>query len=166
VLAILVINERDVQNKILNVRPRFRRGRAAAGRQLPDGAVRRPHLHQVRLDLVEELDKTRESMNALMIDRDRARPAGVSGRGAAGGYVLSGETNLMGLEDLGDVEKLKALFNAFSRQRDMLHLLDQSLNAEGVQIFIGQESGYQVLDSCSIVAAPYRPRTIRWACSA
>lgn len=53
------------------------------------------------------------------------------------------------------MEKLKSLFNAFSRQHDMLRLLDQSLNSDGVQIFIGQESGYQILEQCSIVAAPY-----------
>ena len=70
-------------------------------------------------------------------------------------YVMAGETNLMGLGELGDVETLKNLFEAFNRQRDILHLLDQSLNAQGVQIFIGQESGYEMLDSCSIVAAPY-----------
>jgi heat-inducible transcriptional repressor len=28
--------------------------------------------------------------------------------------------------------------------------------AEGVQIFIGEESGYRILDECSIVTAPYR----------
>ena len=33
--------------------------------------------------------------------------------------------------------------------------LDQSLRAQGVQIFIGHESGYQILDDCSIVTAPY-----------
>jgi heat-inducible transcriptional repressor len=70
-------------------------------------------------------------------------------------YVMAGETNLMGIEDLADMEKLRDLFEAFSSRRDILHLLDQSLNAEGVQIFIGQESGYKMLDACSIVAAPY-----------
>ena len=29
------------------------------------------------------------------------------------------------------------------------------LRAEGVQIFIGQESGYTILDDCSVVTAPY-----------
>ena len=62
----------------------------------------------------------------------------------------------MGIEELADMAKLKELFEAFSQRRDILHLLDQSLNADGVQIFIGQESGYKVLDSCSIVAAPYQ----------
>ena len=36
-----------------------------------------------------------------------------------------------------------------------LHLLDHSLKAERVQIFIGHESGYQILDDCSVVTAPY-----------
>ena len=71
---------------------------------------------------------------------------------------MAGETNLMGLEQLADVETLKGLFEAFDRQRDILHLLDQSMKAEGVQIFIGHESGYDLLDSCSIVAAPYYDR--------
>jgi heat-inducible transcriptional repressor len=70
-------------------------------------------------------------------------------------FVMAGETNLMDFEELADLEKLKALFEAFAQQRDILHLLDQSMKAEGVQIFIGNESGYQLLDSCSIVAAPY-----------
>jgi heat-inducible transcriptional repressor len=33
--------------------------------------------------------------------------------------------------------------------------LDQSLRAQGVQIFIGHESGYQILDDCSVITAPY-----------
>ena len=53
------------------------------------------------------------------------------------------------------MSKLKRLFEAFGRQQDILNLLDQSLHAHGVQIFIGQESGYQLLDECSVVAAPY-----------
>jgi heat-inducible transcriptional repressor len=53
------------------------------------------------------------------------------------------------------VDKLKRLFEAFNEKRDMLHLLDQSLKAEGIQIFIGQESGYHILDDYSLVTAPY-----------
>jgi len=70
-------------------------------------------------------------------------------------YVIKGETNLMGVAELTSVEKLRRLFEAFNEKRDFLHLLDQSLRAEGVQIFIGHESGYQILDECSVVTAPY-----------
>ena len=37
----------------------------------------------------------------------------------------------------------------------MLDLLDRSINAKGVQVFIGEESGFQILDNCSVVTAPY-----------
>ena len=36
-----------------------------------------------------------------------------------------------------------------------MQLFDLSLSAPGVQIFIGQESGYEVLDNCSVVTASY-----------
>jgi heat-inducible transcriptional repressor len=70
-------------------------------------------------------------------------------------FVMAGQTNLMDIADLSDVDKLRELFDGFTRQRDILHLLDKSLAAGGVQIFIGQESGYHMLNECSLVAAPY-----------
>jgi heat-inducible transcriptional repressor len=36
-----------------------------------------------------------------------------------------------------------------------MQLLDNSQRAEGIQIFIGGESGYLPLDECSMVTAPY-----------
>ncbi len=155
VLAILVVNDRDVQNRMLDVERDFTDDELRqAGNYLTEHFGGRD-LHQVRADLVEQLEKTRESMNALMIEAIELAQRAFQEEESPGEYVLSGETNLMGLEDLSDMDKLKSLFDAFSRQRDILHLLDQSLNAEGVQIFIGQESGYGLLDACSIVAAPY-----------
>jgi heat-inducible transcriptional repressor len=69
--------------------------------------------------------------------------------------VVEGQTNLMGFDDLSDMDKLKQLFEAFHKKRDILHLLDRCQQAEGVQIFIGQESGYKVLDDCSVVTSSY-----------
>ena len=56
---------------------------------------------------------------------------------------------------LSDVERLRALFEAFAQQRDILHLLDKCLAAESMQVFIGEESGYKILESVSVVASPY-----------
>jgi heat-inducible transcriptional repressor len=94
-------------------------------------------------------------MNALMIEAIEMAHKVFPESEPQPEFVMAGETNLMGLEELADVEKLKELFEAFGTQRDILHLLDQSMRAEGVQIFIGHESGYRLFDSVSIVAAPY-----------
>ena len=61
----------------------------------------------------------------------------------------------MDINELSDIEKLRNLFEAFNQKRDILHLLNQALTATGVQIFIGEESGYEVLDDCSVVTSAY-----------
>jgi heat-inducible transcriptional repressor len=69
--------------------------------------------------------------------------------------VLAGETKLMDFAELSDIETLRRLFDAFSTKRLILDLLDRSIHADGVQVFIGEESGYKMLDDCSVVTAPY-----------
>jgi len=113
-------------------------------------------LRTVRDDLVSELAQTRERLNQLMVDAITVAQQ-MLGEGDRGEpeYVIAGETNLMEFAELSNVDKLRRLFEAFTAKRDILNLLDLSLKAEGVQIFIGQESGYQILDDCSLVTAPY-----------
>jgi heat-inducible transcriptional repressor len=48
------------------------------------------------------------------------------------------------------------LFHAFTEKQQILYLLDQCMGAQGVQIFIGGESGYGVMDGVSMVTAPYQ----------
>ena len=71
-------------------------------------------------------------------------------------FVIAGQTNLMEFEELCDIDKLRNLFDAFNKKREILHLLDQCVHGEGIQIFIGEESGHQMLDECSMVTAPYQ----------
>jgi len=71
------------------------------------------------------------------------------------GVVVSGEANLMDVPEMEDVRKLRKVFDIFSTKRDLLDLLDRSMKAGGVNIFIGKESGYEGLDDCSVVTAPY-----------
>jgi heat-inducible transcriptional repressor len=47
------------------------------------------------------------------------------------------------------------LFEAFARKRELLKVLDACAHADGVRLFIGEESGMAPLGQCSVVAAPY-----------
>ena len=96
-------------------------------------------------------------MNQAMHDIIAIAQSAMAGEeGDKAQFVLSGETRLMDFAELSDVDTLKRLFEAFSRKRMMLDLLDRSIHADGVQVFIGEESGYQILDDCSVVTAPYK----------
>jgi heat-inducible transcriptional repressor len=157
VLAVMVVNGRDVQNRVVHLERRYTAEELRMAANFLNQQFGGKELAQVRADLVAELAQTRATLNQLMLDAIRVAQQVVSETGRQGEpeYVIAGETNLMEFAELSNVEKLRRLFDAFTSRRDILHLLDQSLGAEGVQIFIGQESGYQILDDCSLVTAPY-----------
>ena len=156
VLAILVVNETEVQNKILDVQRDYNESELRQAANYLTELCRGRDLYRVRRQLLDEMRSARESMNRLMVDAIELAQDVLPEHAPDPDLVLAGETNLMGFEELADVEKLKDLFEAFRERRDILHLLDQSLKANGVKIFIGHESGYKGLDACSIVAAPYQ----------
>ncbi|NBN93822.1 MAG: heat-inducible transcriptional repressor HrcA, partial [Betaproteobacteria bacterium] len=66
------------------------------------------------------------------------------------------EGNLLRTEDLtSDLARLRSLFEVFETKTGLLQIFEASDNAQGVQIFIGGESGVTALDECSVVTAPY-----------
>jgi heat-inducible transcriptional repressor len=157
ILAILVINDREVQNRILHVDRDFTAEELQQAANFINEHYAGRELPQVREQLLADLDDTRSSMNQAMHDIIEAAQPAMTESGEGGGeFVLAGETNLMDFAELSDVETLRRLFEAFSRKHLILDLLDRSINANGVQVFIGEESGYRILDDCSVVTAPYQ----------
>jgi heat-inducible transcriptional repressor len=156
VLAVLVVNGHEVQNRVVQLE-RYYSGEELrrAANYLTD-EFRGRTLAEVRAGLVDQLQETRRDMNQIMLDAIQVAQKVFGDPGEERvEYVIAGETNLMGFAELSNVEKLRRLFEAFNEKRDILHLLDQSLHADGVQIFIGQESGFTILDDYSVVTAPY-----------
>ncbi len=155
-LAIMIVNGREVQNRILQLERHYGAEELRRASNYLNQELAGRELSTIRDRLVAQLKETRESLNQLMLDAimlaQRVVDAPVAGKME---YVMAGETNLMDFAELSSVEKLRRLFDAFTQQRDILNLLDHSLKAEGVQIFIGHESGHTILDDCSIVTAPY-----------
>jgi heat-inducible transcriptional repressor len=60
-----------------------------------------------------------------------------------------------GAQGLADVERLRELFEAFQRKHELLQVLEGCLRADGVRLFIGEESGVTSMEQCSLIAAPY-----------
>jgi heat-inducible transcriptional repressor len=157
VLVVLVFNDREVQNRIIQLERRYGADELRRAAAVLNETCRGLTLPQLRNSLLRQMQEAQEGLNRQMLDAvsmaqrafEQQQPSG------AIDYVIAGETNLMGIAELSSVDKLKRLFEAFSERRDILHLLDHSMRADGVQIFIGHESGYQILDDCSVVAAPY-----------
>ncbi len=156
VLVILVTNDREVQNRILHTERDYSASELQQAQNFINEHYAGADLQSVRSRLLQDLDDTRNSMNQAMHDIIAvAQSAMDSAANPDKKYALAGETNLMDFAELSDVDTLRRLFDAFSRKRLILDLLDRSINADGVQIFIGEESGFGIFDDCSVVTAPY-----------
>ncbi len=157
ILAILVINDREVQNRILQTDREYTASELESAANYINQHYAGSEMDQVRANILSDLEDARSSMNQAMHDIIEVAQTAMEGASSPDGeFVVAGETNLMDFAELSDVDTLKRLFDAFSRKRLMLELLDRSINADGVQVFIGGESGYGILDDCSVVTAPYQ----------
>ena len=156
VLAILVTHEGEVHNRILHTDEAYSPAQLEQAANYLNQLFLGQELRVVRKQLLEDLRLARAHMDRLM-DRalNLARQVLATADPQDDCYI-AGQTNLMEYRELGDLEKLKQLFDAFTEKRQILHLLDRCIAAEGVQIFVGEESGYELLEPCSLVTAPYQ----------
>jgi heat-inducible transcriptional repressor len=154
VLAVLVTGEDEVENRILTAEKRHSPAELQQASNYLNELFAGKELVDVRETLLREMQETRSSMNSMMMTAMQMADQ-VLEKNRSEDFIMAGQTNLMGFQELCDIDKLRKLFDAFQQKRDILHLLDQCVHGNGIQIFIGEESGYGMLDECSMVTAPY-----------
>ncbi len=155
VLAILVTSDDEVQNRILDVHRDFTLDELRMLANFFNQEFSGMDVSQVRQVLLSQIQNDRDHMNRMMnvaVEMADSLFAPVS---SDDDYILAGQSNLMGKDKLSNIDKLRMLFDAFTQKQEVLRLLDQCINTEGVQIFIGNESGYQIFDECSVVTSSY-----------
>lgn len=155
VLVIFVTNEQEVHNKIIHTSKVFSSAELQQAANYLNSIYSGRSLDAVRKAVLKDLQDDQERMNQGMLDAVKMAQLAFDQDNKKDDYVLTGETNLMGFSELSDMERLKGLFEAFSQKQGVIHLLDQCMKAEGVQIFIGEESGYRAFDHCSLVTSSY-----------
>ena len=154
VLLIVVTPEGDVQNRILFTEREYSAAELVeaanfinqnySGQSFEDARGRLQHeVRELRQDVVKLMNAALDAGNALAEGSEQ--------------YVISGERNLFALRDLSqDVSRLKQLVELLERKSSLLQILDLSLRGQGVQVFIGGESGFTAPDDVSVVTSPYK----------
>ena len=156
VLVVLVVNRSEVQNRIIQTSRDYTEVELRQAANYINKTYAGCDLDNICEGLLSTMDADRAQMDVLMqATMDIAGKALRQDRKDSD-YVVSGESNLLEGGQMDSIEKVRDLFDAFNRKRDILHLLERSMKADGVQIFIGRESGYQPFEEYSLVSAPYK----------
>lgn len=154
VLAILVFADGEVQNRVVQVRRAFSPSELEQAANVLNAHYAGKPLSHIRTAFLSDLRQARSEMERLLANSmDLAEQAFAPTAGDD--MLVAGQTRLMGLQDMGDVDRLRALFEAFAEKRELLQLLERTAKAPGMRVFIGEETGLASLDGMSLVTAPY-----------
>ena len=156
ILAIMVTNEKDVQNKVLHLDREYSADELQRAANLLNQEFTGQEVHEIRENLIKDLDRTRQDVDNVMTTAiDVANRVLSSDESSKPDFIVQGESNLVRYNDNTDREQLQHLFEIFDRKREMLGLFDRCVHSEGVKIFIGHEAGFEGFGDCSVITAPY-----------
>ncbi len=154
ILLIVVTPDGDVQNRVLFTELEYRPSELIEAANYMNQHYAGQSFEEVRARLQTELRAVRADMTRLM---SAALDAGSALAEGGEQYVISGERNLFAVKDLSqDMGRLKQLLELFERKTSLIKILDLALRGQGVQIFIGGESGVAAPDDVSVVTSPYK----------
>jgi heat-inducible transcriptional repressor len=153
-LLIIVTPEGDVQNRILATEQPYTASQLTEAANFLNQHFAGRDFDEIRRQLRADLRELQDDISRLMA---RALDVGTEAVQEGGAdVVISGERHLLDVADLStNMDSLRRLFALFEQKTGFLQLLELSSRAQGVQIFIGGESGLVPLDECSVVTAPY-----------
>jgi heat-inducible transcriptional repressor len=160
VLVILVFADNEVQNRVIVTQQVYSPSELEQVANFLNANYAGLHMAEIRELLKREMRETSQRLHQLMVAAaDVAQQPFPDRRGGtdpgSADMLIAGQINLMGAQGPADMERLRELFEAFQRKRDLLMLLESCSRAEGVRLFIGEESGFNALDGWSLVTAPY-----------
>lgn len=152
VLVILVVNEREVQNRVIHTEKSYTQTELNQAANFINQNYAGQPLNLVREKLFGSMERDKNEMtDILQAAVDVAGKALSPEDDDEGDLKVSGQSNLATSEP----ETMQQMFEAFSEKGRILHLLDRCLESDGIQLFIGEESGYELFDGMSLITSPY-----------
>lgn len=156
VLVILVLNDREVENRVIHTGREFTDVELTQAANFINREFGGRSLMRIRDAVLASMQVDKDRMDTLMQTAlDVASQIFVEPEAEDGEpqVVISGENRLLDMS--ADTGRIRTIFDAFSHKGSILHLLDRCLETHGIQLFIGEESGYELFDEVSVVTAPY-----------
>jgi heat-inducible transcriptional repressor len=155
VLVVLVVNEKEVENRIIHPQRELSEAELKQASNFINAHYAGRPLAMVHQALLGDMQSDKDTLTRLMQSAiDLAGQA--FGDHQQKDYLLAGESHLLGGEAAGDMGRLRSLFQAFEQKKDILDLMERCMDAEGTQVYIGEESGFEVLDDYSVITTPYQ----------
>jgi len=157
-LAVLVFADGSVENRFIQIEARVDEGELNRIHNLLADVIEGRTLGEVRDLFARRLADERVAVDAL---RKRAFELGsMAMADVTGGseVLIEGQTRLIDLPEYADASRLKKLVRALEEREELIALIDKTIAAGSVTVFVGSEIGEICGGELSLVVAPYGER--------
>ncbi|HKY69304.1 MAG TPA: heat-inducible transcriptional repressor HrcA [Gammaproteobacteria bacterium] len=154
VLVILVVNEKEVQNRIIVTDRKYTATDLSQASEFLNQHFAGKDLKMARQELHKALEQDRIGVDRLMQAVVDVAGKAFENSGRKSDYVLAGQENLLHHNRV-DIDQLQKLFETFQEKRKILRLLDHCIRSQGIQLYIGEESQEDVFHTCSVITSCY-----------
>jgi heat-inducible transcriptional repressor len=156
-LAIMVFEDGLVENRLMRRAAGVTPSALQEASNFLNSRLRGRPLAEAEKAIAAELEGARRELNAAaarLIEEGLAAWSG--GEGAQRALIVRGRANLLAeTQAQADLERVRMLFDDLEQKEQLIGLLDDVRQAEGVRIFIGAESRLFSLSGSAVIAAPY-----------
>ncbi|MCY1646208.1 heat-inducible transcriptional repressor HrcA [Caulobacter sp. SL161] len=157
VLAVMVFEDGQVENRLMRQAPGVTPSALQEASNFLNARLRGRTLTEARTEMGGELDAARRQLNetaARLVEDGLAAWSG--GEGDARSLIVRGQANLLAdARAREDIDRVRQLFDDLEQKGQLIGLLDDVRDAEGVRIYIGAETRLFSLSGSSVIAAPY-----------
>ena len=156
-LAVMVFEDGVVENRLMRLAAGVTPSSLQEASNFMNARLRGRTLGEAGLEIRRELEAARRQLNeaaARLVEDGMAAWSG--GDGADRALIVRGRANLLGdRETLDDLERVRMLFDDLEQKEQLIGLLDDVRDAQGVRIYIGAETRLFSLSGSAVIAAPY-----------
>jgi len=155
ILVIFVSQSGFVQNRIIEDRDDISQSELDKYTNYLGEVLVGVSLEGVRGKIEEEMKKEKTAYDELL-SKALELTRKVFGKEKDPELFMEGQVNLLECPEFSEVGSMKSLLQALEEKKLLLHLLDKTMDAEGIQIFIGSEVPVSEMQTLSVITSPYR----------
>jgi heat-inducible transcriptional repressor len=156
-LAVMVFEDGSVENRLMPVTPGLTPSALTEASNFMNARLRGRTLAEAGAEARTELESARRELDqaaARLVENGLAAWSGGAKDDRA--LIVRGRANLLGTTAAADdLERVRMLFDDLEQKEQLIGLLDNVSDAQGVRIFIGAESRLFSLSGSAVIAAPY-----------
>jgi len=156
-LAVMVFDDGQVENRLMRLQPGMTPSALTEASNFLNARLAGRTLMEAKSEVGAELDQARRALDetaARLVEDGLAAWSG--GGDTERALIVRGRANLLhDRSALEDLERVRMLFDDLEQKEQLIGLLDDVRDAQGVRIFIGAETRLFSLSGSSVIAAPY-----------